>query len=73
MSPPQKTGQKQKRLGEKVIYRVGVLQKKKKRVKERLRETRDSNARDTETKGETRERERQDLKKKIKFFKPKKF
>ena len=55
-----------------MVCGVGVLQKRE-GVRERLRGTRDSNARDTETKGETRERERQDLKKKIKFFKPKKF
>ena len=38
-----------------MVCGVGVLQKKK-RVRERLRKIRDSNARDTETKGETRER-----------------
>ena len=55
MSPKKRTRQNQKRLREKVVCGVGVLQKKK-RVRERLRKIRDSNARDTETKGETRER-----------------
>ena len=55
MSPREKTGQKQERLGEKVVCGVGVLQKRE-GVRERLRGTRDSNASNKETKGETRER-----------------
>lgn len=56
MSPRKRFGQKQERLGEKVVCEVGVPQREG--VRERLGETRDSRARDTETEGETGERDR---------------
>ena len=57
MSPRKRFGQKQERLGEKVVCEVGVLQRRE-GVRERLGETRDSRARDAETEGETGERDR---------------
>lgn len=55
VSPRERTGQKQERLGEKVVCGVGVLQRRG--ARERRGETRDSRARDAETEGETGERE----------------
>lgn len=57
MSPRKRFGQKQERLGEKVVCGVGVLQRRE-GVRERLGETRDWRARDAETEGETGERDR---------------